>query len=86
MFVLMGVLGLVIFWDYRGALVGAVYSAGLSYLWLRPGGIGYRVEAHQQKVLEERGDVGVRVSWLIRALVIVLLVLVGLALIIYLIA
>lgn len=67
MFVLMGLIGLAIFWDYRGALAGAVCSAGLSYLWVRPGGIGYRIEVHQQRMRGERDDMGVRPAWLIKA-------------------
>lgn len=74
MFAVMGLLGLIIFWDIRGALAGAVYSGGLSYLWVRPGGIGYRIEAHQQREFDERGEAGVRPAWLIKALVLVLVV------------
>ena len=72
MFVVMGFLGLLVFWDYRGALAGAICSAGFSYMWVRPGGIGYRVEAHEQRVLAERGDNGVRLGWLVKALAVVL--------------
>lgn len=73
MFGLTGLLGLFIFWDIRGALAGAVYSAVLSYVWVRPGGIGYRIEARQQREFDERGESGIRPAWLIKALVLVLL-------------
>jgi hypothetical protein len=84
MFVLMGLIGLAVFWDYRGALAGAVYSAGLSYLWVRPGGIGYRIEAHQQRERGEREDMGVRPGWLVKAAVWVVIAFAMAAAIVYL--
>jgi len=84
-FVAMGPLALLVFQDYRGALAGAAYAAVLGYLWVRPGGIGYRIEAHQQRELAERGDLGVRPAWLIKAAVWVLLAFLTAAAIIYLV-
>ncbi len=51
----MGVIGLAVYWDYRGALAGALAGAGylavLSYLWVRPGGISDRIARHQRRRL-----------------------------------
>lgn len=75
-------LGLLTFGDARAALVGGVVSGFFIYVAWRPGGFGWRLDAHQTHLLEERGDLGVRAAWLIRAaaiaasaLVLVLLVL-----------
>lgn len=86
MFVGMFPIGLLIFWDYRGALAGSVYSAALTYLWVRPGGFGYRIEAHQERERAARGDMQVRIGWVIRSALGVLLAMVLAAVLIAVVA
>lgn len=59
--------GIAIFSDARPALAGGAVSAVLIYAAWRPGGFGWSLDAHQRRLLEERGDLGVRSSWLRRA-------------------
>lgn len=75
------VLGLVIFRDARAALAGGAMSAILIYVAWRPGGFGWSLDARQQHLLEERGDLGVRPAWLLRAALIVVAVVLVLALV-----
>ena len=71
------VAGLAIFRDLRPALIVGALSAAFTYLAWHPGGFGWRLDARQRQLLEERGDVGVRPAWLLRAgLVVVAVVLV----------
>jgi hypothetical protein len=66
-FVLMFVIGLRRFDDARVALAGGSISAVLNYFAWRPRGWGWRLDARQRQLLEQRGDLGVRPAWLIRA-------------------
>lgn len=75
------VLSLIIFRDARAALAGGALSVILIYVPWRPGGFGWSLDARQQRLLEERGDLGVRSAWLIRAALVVGAVVLVLALV-----
>lgn len=59
-------LGLFLFDGREAAALGAVASAVFTYLAWRPGGFGWRLDRQQRALLEERGDLGVRSTWLWR--------------------
>ena len=65
--ILMIIAGLVIFSDPRPALAGGAISAVLVYLAWSPGGLGWRLDAHQRRLVENGGELGVRPAWLLRA-------------------
>lgn len=79
--IVMAATGLVIFHDPRPALAAATISALLIYLAWRPGGFGWRLDARQRQLLEERGDLGVRPIWMLRAIAAVMAVLLVLVLV-----
>lgn len=70
-FLPMAAWGLVSFGDYRAALGTGSFAAIYMFFWLRPGGLGDRIGKHQQKTLEERGELGVRPVWLLRSALVV---------------
>lgn len=75
------VTGLIIFRDLRAALAGGAISAILMYLAWRPGGYGWRLDARQRVLLEERNGAGVRPAWLLRSALVVATVVLALALV-----
>lgn len=56
--------------DLRPTIAGALLSALITYLMWRPGGFGWHLEAHQQRLLEDRGDLGVRPAFQAGAVVV----------------
>lgn len=56
------------FGDLRAAAGGAIYGFLFIYSgYRRPGGWVWRLERHEQRELERRGEVGVRPLWLLKA-------------------
>lgn len=66
--------GLLVLENFAGAILGGVGGSFVCYMCWRPGGFGWSVDAHQRREFEQRGELGVRREFVVRAVVWILLI------------